>query len=452
MNIIIALLIFSLIIIIHELGHFLLARKNDVFVTEFSLGMGPRIASFVPTGQGYRFKAFLSQQDIDANPEWQENTIYSIKILPLGGSCMMLGEDEIMEDDKAFNKKGVWARISVIFAGPVFNFILAFILAIVVITMIGYDPATISDVSINSPAYEAGIREGDVIKEINGSNISISREVAAYLTFYPLSGEPVDIVYEQNGQKHETTLVPEYRETYSLGFYYAPIDNPAEISSIIENYPMYNAGIQVGDIIVRINDVDIENGRALAQYLDDNPLSKENIELTYIRDGNEVTVNLEPVLSGAGYTLGIGMNYARIKGNIFDTIKYSFYELKYYIATTITSIGQLITGGIGADEIAGPVGIVNIIGDTYQESKSDGALYVFLNLANLCILLSANLGIMNLLPIPALDGGRLVFLIIEAVRGKPIAREKEGMVHFIGLIALMILMVFVLFNDISRLF
>ena len=113
---------------------------------------------------------------------------------------------------------------------------------------------------------------------------------------------------------------------------------------------------------------------------------------------------------------------------------------------------MLFEGQVSADDVSGPVGIVNIIGDTYEESKSDGAFYVWLNMLNIAILLSANLGVMNLLPIPALDGGRLVFLIIEAIRGKAIDPEKEGMIHMIGLMALMVLMVFVMFNDIRQIF
>ncbi len=113
---------------------------------------------------------------------------------------------------------------------------------------------------------------------------------------------------------------------------------------------------------------------------------------------------------------------------------------------------MLVTGKLGLDDVSGPVGIVSFIGEVVDEAKSDGAFYVFINLLNMCIMISANLGVMNLLPLPALDGGKLVFLLIEAVRGKPVPREKEGMVHFVGIILLMVLMVVVLFNDISKLF
>ena len=128
------------------------------------------------------------------------------------------------------------------------------------------------------------------------------------------------------------------------------------------------------------------------------------------------------------------------------------YEVKYWIWTTIQSLKMLVTGKVSANELSGPVGIVKSIGDTYDASKSDGMFYVFLNMLNFSILLTANLGVMNLLPLPALDGGRLVFLIIEAVRRKKINPEKEGMVHFVGIMILMGLMVLVMFNDIRKLF
>lgn len=142
----------------------------------------------------------------------------------------------------------------------------------------------------------------------------------------------------------------------------------------------------------------------------------------------------------------------RERGNILETIKYSVYEVKYWIEVTMDSLKMLVTGRVSVNELSGPVGIVKNIGDTYDENKSAGTLSVVLTLINYSIMLTANLGIMNLLPLPALDGGRLVFLIIEAVRKKRVDPDKEGMVHFIGLMLLLALMVLVMFNDIRKLF
>lgn len=154
-----------------------------------------------------------------------------------------------------------------------------------------------------------------------------------------------------------------------------------------------------------------------------------------------------------GYKYGISgsVNY-RQKTGVLDTLKYSAYEVYYWIDTTLQSLGMMLKGGVELDDMSGPVGVVEAIGDTYEESKSEGTLYVWLNLFNVAILLTANLGVMNLLPIPALDGGRLVFLIIEAIRGKRMNPETEGKIHFAGLMVLLALMVIVMFNDIRKIF
>ena len=128
-----------------------------------------------------------------------------------------------------------------------------------------------------------------------------------------------------------------------------------------------------------------------------------------------------------------------------------FVEVKYQINTVLKSLKMLVTGKVSANEVSGPVGIVSAIGDTYEASKSEGTYMALLSLINMAIMLSANLGVMNLLPLPALDGGRIVFCIIEVIKGKPVSRDKEGMVHFIGFALLMVLMVFLIFNDVRKL-
>lgn len=343
MKIIVALLVFSAIIIMHELGHFLLAKFNGITVNEFSLGMGPRLLSFE-----------------------HGETRYSLKLLPFGGSCMMMGEDGEDEGEGSFGSKSVWARISVIAAGPLFNFILAFLLSIFIVGNIGYDPAIVRGVAEGYPAEEAGLQAGDVITKMNGKRIHLSREFSNYVLFH--EGETVEFEYERDGQKYTATVVPIMTENG------------------------YKYGISAGNV-----------------------------------------------------------NY-RQKTNLLETLKYSAYEVYYWIDTTLQSLGMMLSGGVKLDDMSGPVGVVEVIGDTYEESKEDGTLYVWLNLFNVAILLSANLGVMNLLPIPALDGGRLLFLIIEAVRRKRIDPETEGKIHFAGLMLLLVLMVVVMFNDIRKIF
>lgn len=452
MNIFIALLIFTVIVVIHELGHFLLAKKNGIGVTEFSIGMGPRVFTIVKTKEGFTFKLFASQNYCEKREDWENITKYSWKLLPIGGSCMMLGEDMNLDDERAFNKKGVWARISVIAAGPIFNFILAFVLAMIIIGTIGYRPAKVDTIAENYPAQEAGVEEGDIIKKINGDNISIGAEYDVYFTFNPLTGENVTLTVERDGKEKELSINPNF-STYRLGYSYNPNDTSgkARILSIDKDWPMDKAGIKEGDIITAIGTTTINNNQELQEYLAANSLTDQPVFITYERDGKEATIEVTPELYESK-TLGIYTSAKREKVGVIDVVKYSAIEVKYWIETTVKSVGMLITGKVKTEELSGPVGIVNIIGDSYESSKAAGGTMVLLNLLNMCILLSANLGVMNLLPIPALDGGRLVFLLIEAIRGKPIDQEKEGIVHLVGLVALMALMVFVTYNDILRIF
>lgn len=429
MKIIIAILIFSVIIIIHELGHFLLAKKNGIGVVEFSLGMGPRIASFVRGG-----------------------TRYSLKLLPIGGSCMMLGEDELIEDENSFNKKGIWARISVIAAGPIFNFILAFILAVIVTAFIGYDPAIVTGVEENSSAQQAGLMEGDIITKLDGKKVTIGRDISNYFQFGTISEAPFEIVVKRDGEKKSLKVTPLKSKLYRIGFSYTPDDTVPSITEVEENKPMAQAGLMKGDVITGVDGTEIKTGKELSEYMNANPLGEKAVKITYKRETVETTVEVTPVYVKDVYNIGFSYNTSAIeKASPIENIKYSAYEVKYWIVTTVKSLGQMIRGKVSVDDIAGPVGIVDMMGNIVDASKPSGIGIIIINLLSFSIIISANLGVMNLLPIPALDGGRLVFLFIEAIRGKPVDQEKEGFVHMIGLIALMVLMVFVVFNDISRL-
>ncbi|MCR4956014.1 MAG: M50 family metallopeptidase [Lachnospiraceae bacterium] len=342
MSIVIAIIIFSIIILFHELGHFLLAKANGIRVNEFSLGLGPTLVGFT-----------------------KGETKYSIKLLPFGGACMMEGEDNESEDSRAFNNKSVLGRISVVAAGPIFNFIMAFTFAVVVVAILGFGKCEVGSVKPGYSAAEAGIQEGDEIIRLGNKRIHLFKELAFYTYVH----------------------------------------------------------------------------------------QDEDIDVTLLRDGKEKTVTLKPTYDKKEkrYVIGItGAGYE--KGNALQVLKYGFYDVKYYIDTTLTSLKLLITGGVSLNDLSGPVGIVSTIGDAYNDAKPGGALLVFLNLSVMVILLSANLGVMNLLPIPALDGGRLVFLIVEAIRGKKMNPDKEGMIHFVGLLILLALMVVVMFNDFRKFF
>lgn len=343
MKIIIAIIIFSIIILFHELGHFLLAKRAGIGVNEFCIGLGPTIVGFT-----------------------KGETKYSIKLFPFGGACMMEGEDGDSKASNSFRSKSVWARISVVLAGPVFNFIMAFVGAIIVVACVGYDKPVLTGVIEGYPAASAGLQEGDTITKLNNKHIHFYREVSVYTFFH--NKESIEVTYQRDGKTYETTLTPQY---------------------------------------------DKESDR---------------------------------------YLFGFYGNMSRERGNVIDTLKNSVYEMNYWIYTTIESLKMLVTGQVGINELSGPVGIVKGVSDTYEESAAISTFSVFISMMNWLIMLSANLGVMNLLPLPALDGGRLVFLIIEAIRRKEIDPEKEGMVHFVGICLLMGLMVIIMFNDIRKLF
>ena len=322
---------------------------------EFSVGMGPTI---------------LRKQG--------KETMYTLKLLPIGGACMFEGEDGLVSENNkdengnaievqgSFQNANVWGRISTVFAGPFFNLILAFLLSLIIVGFGYTDKPVIQEVTKGYPAEAAGMQAGDTIIRVNGERIRLYREVS--LISYSNRGENLDIEYEREGERHMAQIKPLY---------------------------------------------DKETGRFYIGFM------------------------------GAG-------EYVQCKG--LQVFQYGYYEVRYWLISTFKSLGMMIQGQVKADDLAGPVGIAQVIGDAIEETKPLGLPTVVLTMINIAILLSVNLGVLNLLPLPALDGGRLVFLLIEVVRGKPVPPEKEGMVHFAGFVLLMMLMVFVLYNDIMRLF
>ncbi len=351
-SIIIGILILGLIITFHEFGHFIVAKINRINVTEFMVGMGPVLFEKKKNG-----------------------TRYTLRLIPFGGACIMQGNEAIpgmeegeersLPEEGSFLSKNVWQRIAVIFAGPFFNFILAFIISVIVLGFAGVDKPVLSAILKDLPAESAGLKAGDEVISINGKRMYLSGDITLYMHDY-VPGTEVDLVVKRDGEELSFHITPEYSEEYQK------------------------------------------------------------------------------------YMLGISWGAYREKMGPLGTMKYSIIEVGYWIRLTIKSLGMLFTGKASVNDLSGPVGIVDIVDDTVEAAKEDGAFYVFLNVMNLVILLSANVGIMNLLPIPALDGGKLLFLFIEAVRGKPIDKKKEGYVHLAGVIFLLLLMVFIVFNDFRK--
>lgn len=224
------------------------------------------------------------------------------------------------------------------------------------------------------------------------------------------------------------------------------------ISGITPGRAAENSGICEGDTIISINGEKIHVWRdiTLISYLN----AGEGLEVVYSHEGEKKTTKIFPKFDEeeGRYFIGIegGIDYMDCKG--WNLFKYSWYEMVFNFRNTLKSLKQLVLGKLSRDDVSGPVGIAKVVDETYDEAKNYGTSSVILTMMNIAMLLSVNLGVINLLPLPALDGGRLVFLLIELVRGKPIPAEKEGIVHLIGIIFFFILAIFILFNDITKFF
>lgn len=426
LNILVAIIIFSVIVVFHELGHFLLAKKNGIEVTEFSLGMGPRLLSTV-----------------------KGNTRYSLKLFPIGGSCMMVGEDGEEDGPGSFGHASVWGRISVVAAGPIFNFILAFVFALVITSVMGYDPPKVLSVEENSPAEEAGLQVGDIITSFQGKPISIGRDISLYESLYGMQQDQIKMTVKRDGKKIDLNFKAASEKKYMLGFSYVP-DGEPEITEVFVDGAMMKAGVLAGDVITAVDGTKVSTGEELQTYLGEHPLGENAVTITVSRDGKEKEFTVQPTVRTQVST-GFVYNLYREKTNFFGVLKYSAVEVRYWISSTIDSLGLLIKGTFRVNDLSGPVGIVDAIGGSVEEAKSEGTVVMWMQMFYWAILLSANLGVMNLLPLPALDGGRLVFLLIEAVTKKKVNPNIEGMIHFAGFVLLMALMVFVFMNDIKRL-
>ena len=330
------IIIFSVIVICHEGGHFLIARLNGIRVIEFTVGLGPKILHFKKGG-----------------------TEFSLRALPFGGACIFENPDELDEEEaekeeeekltkdieidkrnKSFAEANVFSRIATVFAGPIFNIILAYFLGLIVVFFCGEVGTKVDVVTPGYPAEEAGIKAGDEIIKINGERVYLFSEIR--LITYLDNADEFVIEYKRDGQIYSTTLTPKGSGQQRL------------------------IGIQSKDF------VDCSN---------------------------------------------------------FKMFKYSALEVRYWLKVTFKSLKMLFTGKLKKDDLAGPVGVAQVIDTTIEETKQYGVATVVLNMVNIALLLSVNLGIMNLLPFPALDGGRLLFLFIEAIIGKKVPKKVEAYIH-----------------------
>jgi len=378
--IVIFILILGIVVFIHELGHYLMARRAGVFVEEFALGMGPKLFGFTgkPKKRAHKQESisWSSSPDYESEEEELDRTLYSLRLFPIGGFCKMRGADENIPDDPtALCNKTIPQRVLVIAGGSLFNFLMAFLLFFILVLLDGYSVPQVHSIRPDTPAYHAGLMAGDRITHLNGRRVSLFEDFVTQLEFS--GGQPVDVRFIRDGQRHNMYITPmRAGNTFQLGFF-----------------------------MVRRHGL------------------------------------LDTVPEG-GQRVGVWGTVVTSAEMIVFNMRMPFTLLARFIA------GDTMPEGAG---VMGPIGMAGEVTVIYQQVIDRGILPTFLTMLFFTALLNAALGVMNLLPIPALDGARLVFLGIEGIRRKPVSPEREGLVHLVGFVLLMIVAVLIAYRDIVRL-
>lgn len=439
--ILIGVLLFELIIFIHEFGHFITAKKSGIKVNEFSLGMGPKIFSF---GKG--------------------ETKYSLRIFPIGGFCAMEGEDEESPEPRAFNNAKVWKRMIVVIAGAVMNIILGFVLMfVVVVQQDAYSSTEVQSFPATSFSSCTGLQSGDVIKEINGYGISTSMDFN-----YPIStaelktvdGSTLEIYKEDCGNnlynmavslvqdknnKLSDEQVSKVNELLSKSTNeIVKAKSKEDAFSVYENYyKKINDACGIKDYKVE----KIVEKETRKRYISD-ILVERNGEEKLLKNVQFFTYttkdNSDPQVSIDFYVKPIEKTFGSV---ISQTFKQTISTCKMIYA----SLGGLLTGKFGLKDMSGPIGIASAVTTVASESLSSGFMSAVNSIIYVMMIITVNLGLFNMLPFPALDGGRFVFLTIEAIRGKSVPRKVEAIVNGIGMGLLILLMILITANDIFKL-
>jgi regulator of sigma E protease len=427
-NIGVAMIVLGIIIVIHELGHFLVAKFFKIKVETFSVGFGPRLIGFRKGETDYRISAF-----------------------PLGGYVNMAGEtpmDSITGEAYEFLSKPKWQRFLVAAAGPAMNIILAIGL-IAGLYMYGTDvpeflvgQAVINVVEPGSPAERAGIKPGDQIANFDGKEKPDWQDVQNTVLTSP--GRSLPIVIERNGKQLQFDLTPERKgrdEAGDVGMlpYYRTL-----VQDVQANSPALAAGVQAGDEIIKVNGIDIRaSGRTLQQTIQQ--ITEETFPITVLRGGKEVELKVTPVLKDGRRMIGIGIQYpsVHIKLGPVAAVQKSIQSNKDNAVLIFQVIGRLLKREASVKQLDGPIGIISYSGQAYQAG--------FVPLFTFMALISLNLGILNIMPIPILDGGVILLLVIESLLGRDLSlRMKERIVQA-SVVFILMVMVIVLYNDVVKL-
>lgn len=404
------------LIFIHESGHFLVAKACKIRVKEFAIGFGPTI--------------------------WKKQgkeTKYALRLIPLGGFVNMLGEEQRSDEEGSFSKSSIPKRIAVVVAGGTVNIIFGLVVYFILASSTGnYVSPTIDSVVPEYAAEISGIQSGDKILQIDGKTVRLRSDIDEAIK--KSNGNEMIITVQRGNEQKDIKLIPSVHETRAIGIYLGvETDNlSSEIKSIYQNSPAQKIGLQAGDIILSINGVDTPNDPYKIVELINNSQT-DKIDVKVKRNNEEIIFNVAPEIQRT-YKLGVTFKIA--ERTFLNNIYYGFWDTLDFSISLIDNVKMIFVGNVSADQLMGPVGISQVV------STTQGIVEFIYMLA----LVSLSLGVTNLLPFPPLDGGKIVILVIEGIRRKPIKENVEIAIQMVGFFLLIGLSLYVTYNDILRIF
>ena len=406
--------ILGFLVFIHEGGHFLVAKLCKIKVNEFAIGFGPTIWS----KQG-------------------KETKYALRLIPLGGFVNMEGEEERSEKEGSFSKASIPKRIAVVAAGGIVNIAFALIVYFILMSGLGNNVAPIIDYPMeNSDAQIVGLQSGDKIIKLNGKTIHYKTDLDDVLA--KCNGDNVTVVIERNGEKQTYTFTPKEEKYNYTGIAISTSEeNNTKIAAIESKSPANLQGLEIGDVILKINDVDVKDDTQ--KLVEEINKTQQEIKFTIERNGETKEIPVMPEVH-SNYYLGVYLQKA--ENNLGNNLYYAFWETGDFAFSIVDNLKLLFTGNVSIDQMMGPVGIGEVVAQTNG----------FADFIYILALVSISLGFTNLLPFPPLDGGKIVILLIEAIRRKPMKGQTETSIQMIGFMLLIGLSIYVTYNDILRIF
>lgn len=403
------------LIFIHEGGHFIVAKLCKIKVKEFAIGFGPTI--------------------------WKKQgkeTKYALRLIPLGGFVNLEGEDERSEEEGSFSEASIPKRMAIIVAGGLVNIVFGLAVYFILMTSIGNNTSLIiSQTMPNYAAEQSGIISGDEIIKINDKKINIKSDIDKILKIS--NGEELKITIKRNEELKDIYLIPTKQEYKSTGIYLkSTSEDDTKIVAVESGSSSEKQGLKANDRILKINNAQVKNVDEIVNAIN----SKQNSEklLFTIERANE-TLEVE-IIPDTLYSYYIGIQFEKAENNLFANMYYAVFETRDFVLSIVDNLKMLFTGNVGVDQMMGPVGISEAVANTKQVED-----FVYL-----MALISLSLGVTNLLPFPALDGGKFALLLLEAIRGKKLKQETEINLQLIGFAILITLALYVTYNDILRIF